>query len=108
MNVGLCQWTQEPADPAWQSAELALPDQQPFRSVEYGQFTGARMPVGRGTLPQRLPRYIIELMPFSRAGDDAAQRTGNFYRITAIGFGASDHTSVVLQSFYLKAPQEGA
>lgn len=108
VNVGLCLPAVEPAHPTWQSAELALPDQRPFHSVEYGQFTGAKMPVGQGTLPQRLPRYIIELMPLARAGDDAAQRTGNFYRITAIGFGASETTSVVLQAYYLKLSAEGA
>ncbi len=61
------------------------------------------MPIGTGTLPARLPRYIIELMPYARAGHDAGKRTGNFYRITAIGFGASASTCVVLQAFYLKA-----
>ncbi len=65
------------------------------------------MPVGRGTLPARLPRYIIELMPYARAGEDAARRAGNFYRITAIGFGASDASRVVLQAYYLKAVPAG-
>jgi type IV pilus assembly protein PilX len=57
-------------------------------------------------LPARLPRYLIELMPYARAGEDAGQRTGNFYRITAIGFGTNAHAHVVLQSFYLKAAEE--
>ena len=102
-GLGLCRRAGLSAAPAWQRAPLAEAAGDKVRSVEYGRFTGAVMPVGRGTLPTRLPRYVIELMPYARAGEDAAQRNANFYRITAIGFGASEATQVVLQSFYLKA-----
>lgn len=105
-NVGLCLRTEAPETPAWQSAALSRPGQGQLRSVELGRFTGAAMPVGRGTLALRLPRYIIELMPLALAGTDAADRAGNFYRITAIGFGASESSHVVLQSYYLKAVEE--
>jgi len=106
--LGLCRYVHK-AIPAWQRSALAEDQSAGVRTVAYGQFTGARMPVGKGTLPARLPRYVIELMPFARAGEDAARHTGNFYRITAIGFGASAATRVVLQSMYLKAaPAEGA
>jgi type IV pilus assembly protein PilX len=98
--VGLCLRLPEPAAPAWQRAALA---NDAAGTVQYGPFTGARMPVGKGSLPSKLPRYIIELMPYARAGHDASARTGNFYRITAIGFGANVGTCVVLQSYYLKA-----
>jgi Tfp pilus assembly protein PilX len=97
-GLGLCLRTSGPA--AWQSAELS---EEGARTVQYGHFTGAAMPHGGGALPARLPRYVIELMPYARAGHDAGKRIGNFYRITAIGFGASAATRVVLQSFYLKA-----
>ena len=102
-GLGLCRRAGPSAAPSWQRAPLAEASGDKARSVEYGRFTGAFMPVGRGTLPARLPRYVIELMPYARAGEDAAQRDANFYRITAIGFGASESTQVVLQSFYLKA-----
>jgi type IV pilus assembly protein PilX len=42
-------------------------------------------------------------MPYARAGHDASVRSANVYRITAIGFGASERTCVVLQALYLKA-----
>lgn len=100
-GVGLCMRMLEPAAAAWQSAALADNDAD-GRTVEYGRFTGATMPHGQATLPAHLPRYIIELMPYARSGHDAGTRTGNFYRITAIGFGADEATVVVLQSFYLK------
>jgi type IV pilus assembly protein PilX len=96
-NLGLCLRTADA--PAWQSAGL---DEEGARTVQYGRFTGAAMAHGSGALPARLPRYVIELMPYARAGHDAGTRIGNFYRITAIGFGASAATRVVLQSFYLK------
>lgn len=108
VNLGLCARVPPPGVPAWQSAALDGPARGPGNTVEYGRFTGAAMPVGAGTLPARLPRYIIELLPYARAGEDAGQRTGNFYRITAIGFGSSDTTRVVLQSFYLKATEGDA
>ncbi|MES2321494.1 MAG: PilX N-terminal domain-containing pilus assembly protein [Pseudomonadota bacterium] len=97
VNAGLCARTEVPA---WQSAQLAE------AGVEYGRFTGAAMATGQGTQAAKLPRYIIEPMPFVRAGDDASGRAGNFYRITALGFGARESTRVVLQSFYLKAAGE--
>jgi Tfp pilus assembly protein PilX len=101
-NLGLCKRAPAHAAPAWQRARLTE------RGVVYGRFTGAMMPVGHASLPARAPRYVIELMPYERAGEDAGQRTGNFYRITAIGFGASETTRIVLQSYYLKAMPEGA
>ncbi|MES2317716.1 MAG: pilus assembly protein [Pseudomonadota bacterium] len=104
-NLGLCLRAGPGAVPAWQRARLA--DAAGERSIEYGRFTGAMLPFGQGTLPARRPRYIIELMPYARAGEDAGQRTGNFYRVTAIGFGASDTTRVVLQTYYLKAAPAG-
>lgn len=107
-GLGLCRYAPPGAIPAWQRAALAEDGGEMVRTVRYGQFTGRAMPVGRGSLPSRLPRYVIELLPYARAGDDAEERTGNFYRITAIGFGASDTTRVVLQAFYLKAGEEAA
>ena len=106
-NQGLCRRTAEPAVPAWQAVPLSEPDSASARSVRYGRYTGAMMPVGNASLPSRAPRYVIELMPYARAGEDAGRSTGNFYRITAIGFGASDATRVVLQSYYLKVAPAG-
>ncbi|HBF50447.1 MAG TPA: hypothetical protein DDX04_08855, partial [Massilia sp.] len=45
--------------------------------------------------PSQAPRYIVELL--ASAGADP------LYRITAIGFGASEATRVVLQSYYRRA-----
>lgn len=106
--LGLCRLARPGAIPAWQRAALAESGGEAVRTVRYGQFTGRAMPVGQGGLPARLPRYVIELLPHARPGEDAEQRYGNFYRITAIGFGASEATHVVLQSFYLKAGEEAA
>lgn len=106
---GLCSRVEAPGVPAWITAALADGDAGASGAVAYGTFTGAAMPTGAGTLPARPPRYIIELMPFPRPGEDAAQPAANFYRITAIGFGSRPATKVVLQSFYRKSlAAEGA
>lgn len=108
-RLGLCGRTEAPRTPAWINAALTEDDAGANGAVAYGTFTGAVMPTGLGTLPARPPRYIIELMPFPRAGEDAGQPAANFYRVTAIGFGSRPATKVVLQSFYRKsAPAEGA
>jgi Tfp pilus assembly protein PilX len=103
-NLGLC--AHVALAPGWQAAGLA--DTAATAATPYGKFTGAVLPVGVGALPARAPRYVIELMPLVSAGEDAGQRTGNLYRITAIGFGARDSTHVVLQEFYRKVAPTGA
>lgn len=97
--LGLCLHMPNAATPVWQIDGLA---DAATRSVPFGRFTGAAMPYGGGALPAKLPRYLIERMPYPVAGHDASRQPGSFYRITAIGFGASETTCVVLQSYYLK------
>jgi Tfp pilus assembly protein PilX len=101
-NLGLC--TYSPAAPAWQLADLAGGGDG---TTSYGKFTGSLLPTGGGALPGRAPRYVIELMPLARAGEDAGRPAANVYRITAIGFGVRASTQVVLQSFYRKAAAGG-
>ncbi|MES2758769.1 MAG: PilX N-terminal domain-containing pilus assembly protein [Pseudomonadota bacterium] len=101
-NLGLCTYSR--AAPAWQLVDLAAV--QPVAIAPYGRFTGAALPTGGGALPGRAPRYVIELMPLVRAGEDAGQPAANVYRITAIGFGVRPSTHVVLQSFYRKVTSE--
>jgi Tfp pilus assembly protein PilX len=99
VNLGLCQYQPAGQAPAWQVADLSAAD---GATTPYGKFTGALLPTGGGALPGKAPRYIIELMPLVRAGEDAGPRAGELYRITAIGFGVRASTQVVLQSFYRK------
>jgi Tfp pilus assembly protein PilX len=96
-DLGLCAVTAGAPEPQWQLVDL-LHDQ--LASVAFGAFTGARMQAGAGPLPARAPRYLIEFVPV--AGATAA--SGQFFRITAFGFGARASTRVVLQSFYRKPP----
>lgn len=101
-NLGLCMYS--PTAPAWQVADLAGGDDA---TTAYGKFTGSALPTGGGALPGRAPRYVIELMPLARAGEDAGRQAANVYRITAIGFGVRPTTQVVLQSFYRKVAPGG-
>jgi type IV pilus assembly protein PilX len=106
--LGLCAHALPPAPPAWQRVRLADPEPPDVRFVEFGRFTAAVMPVGRAMLPARLPRYVIEQLPYVRAGEDAGRVQALFFRITAIGFGASSAHCVVLQTYYLKTAPPGA
>ncbi|WP_241672966.1 pilus assembly PilX family protein [Lacisediminimonas profundi] len=97
---GLCQ----PADagiPVWASVDLLDQGRATARTVAYGRFTGRTLATGLASLPARLPRYIIELLPYRLPGA-AADGEGDswLFRITAIGFGANPSTHVVLQSHY--------
>ncbi|MES2150302.1 MAG: pilus assembly protein [Pseudomonadota bacterium] len=98
-SVGLCQRVASPGLPAWQQVDLAGVSPAAGTVVDYGAFTGASMPLEAGATR---PRYLIELVPYTRAGEDAGARAVNFYRITAIGFGARDSARVVLQTYYRK------
>lgn len=66
------------------------------------------MPTGQGFLPFKRPRYIIELVPYTREGEDAGPSISHVYRVTAIGFGVRDTSQVVLQSYYRKQGAHGA
>lgn len=66
------------------------------------------MQTGQGVLPFRRPRYIIELLPDTAAGEEAGATPRYVYRVTAIGFGASRATEVVLQTFYRKQTPHGS
>ena len=103
---GLCLPAASGAPPVWLSKDLGLADSA-AGTVAYGQFTGASMQTGAGFLPFRRPRYLIELLPFHRPGEEAGASAGEpaagyLYRVTAIGFGAQEDTQVVLQTFYRK------
>jgi type IV pilus assembly protein PilX len=90
-DLGLCRAR---SPPAWQTLDLTAGNNPAL--VPYGRFTGARLAIGRGVLPVRLPAYVIERI----APPGATARQGSFYRITAIGFGSRASTQVVLQSLY--------
>ncbi len=102
-SLGLCAHATEGAPEIWLTVDFSNTASATVRSVPYGKFTGKNLPTDRGSLPCKLPRYIVEIMAYNKAGEsaDMSGRT-YFYRITAIGFGARDTTAVVLQSFYRK------
>ena len=97
--LGLCAGVADA--PAWLRVDFTDEHAASTRTVAYGQFTGQRMPVGMATLPQRLPRYLIEAYADRRAGAGAdLPASAPIYRISAIGFGAQDGTRVLLQAWY--------
>ncbi len=100
--LGLCMRAEEGEVPIWQEIDF-LDSSAGARSVPYGHFTGQSFQTGLGSLPSKLPRYIIELMPYNKEGEGVTMDDITyFYRITAIGFGVRETTQVVLQTFYRK------
>jgi type IV pilus assembly protein PilX len=108
ISLGLCAPALPGMTPVWQTVDLLDDDTASTKSVPYGKFTGHSMQTGKGFLPAKPSRYIIEILNFNQAGQLASAEnpgggTPYLYRVTAIGFGARDTTRVVLQSYYHKA-----
>jgi type IV pilus assembly protein PilX len=99
--LGLCRQGSPEKAPPWLQVDFSDQRSTSVRSVSYGHFTGQKLAIGQGTLPCKLPRYVIELMEYKLAGEDAS-KVSYFYRVTAIGFGVRETTQVVLQSIYRK------
>ena len=97
--LGLCAGLA--SGPAWLLVDFTVDDVANSRTVAYGQFTGQIMQVGVGTLPQRLPRYLVEAYADRRAGAGADfAASARIYRISAMGFGLQDGSKVLLQAWY--------
>jgi type IV pilus assembly protein PilX len=97
VGFGLCRRPAPNVATSWPAVDLS----DPAISVPYGQFTGQQFTNGQTGLAARPPRYVIELMPYVQSGQNAT--TQSFaYRISAIGFGTSADTQVVLQAIYRK------
>lgn len=99
-GFGLCKSPLPTATTSWPAVDLSDTTASSV-SVPYGRFTGQQFPNGEAGLPAQLPRYVIELMPYVQGGANA-QAPSFAYRISAIGFGTSADTQVVLQVFYRK------
>lgn len=100
-NHGLCRRAADGAPPVWQTVDFTDDAASTAQAVPYGKFTGQIFPAGQGSLPSKLPRYVIELMTYTKQGE-SAEKISYFYRITAIGFGPRETTQVLLQTFYRK------
>lgn len=103
IHLGLCSRAPDGSVVSWLAVDFLDADPVTAKSVPYGKFTGQSFQVGAGSLPARLPRYVIESMPYpiSGHGADLGAQT-YFYRITALGFGMQETTHVALQTFYRK------
>lgn len=83
--------TPDDGAPAWQTIDLAG-----NASTEYGALTGAAMDTGQGAAPFRRPRYLVERIAYTPAG----QAPAHYYRVTVIGFGQRPGAETVLQASY--------
>ena len=99
--LGLCRHAAEGMVPSWHGVDFLDDTASATSSVPYGQFTGRAFHTANGSLPGKVPRYIVELMLYRKPGE-RSDVPSYFYRITAIGFGARETTQVVLQTVYRK------
>ncbi|RBA23936.1 pilus assembly PilX family protein [Herminiimonas fonticola] len=99
--LGLCHHSEIGAAPIWQVVNFMDDAATTSSSVPYGRFTGQSFHTANGSLPSKLPRYIVELMPYKMSGG-LVDAPSYFYRITAVGFGAKETTQVALQTVYRK------
>lgn len=104
-NLGLCATASPGAQPVWLLIDFTDADSTTTKTVPFGKFTGQILQTGKGPLPSKPPRYIIEAINYRAAGEDASVQSTYFYRITAMGFGARETTQAVLQTFYRKIDQ---
>lgn len=101
INLGLCNRAVDGAKPVWQMIDFLDAAAATTSSVPYGRFTGQTFAAGSGSLPARVPRYIIELMSDKKFGE-RVDEVNYLYRVTAVGFGARETTQVALQTIYRK------
>lgn len=102
-NLGLCATAAPGSAAIWLTVDFTDAAASSTKSVPFGNFTGQKMQTGKGSLPSKLPRYIIEVLGYNAAGTVTdSENKKYFYRITAMGFGARESTQVVLQAFYRK------
>lgn len=104
-NLGLCATASPGAQPIWLLVDFTDTGSTTTKTVPFGKFTGQILQTGKGSLPSKPPRYIIEAINYRAAGEDASAQSTYFYRITAMGFGARETTQAVLQTFYRKIDQ---
>jgi type IV pilus assembly protein PilX len=87
--------------PVWLAIDLLDENDATARTVAYGGTTGRHFSAGAGALPDKLPRYLIELLSsHPETPPVAGEAAQAVYRITAIGFGMRPSTHVVLQAVY--------
>lgn len=99
--LGLCHHSETGAVPIWHTVNFMDDTAGTSNSVPYGRFTGQLLHTANGSLPEKPPRYIVELMPYKMPGALVTTPT-YLYRITAVGFGARETTQVALQTVYRK------
>lgn len=100
---GLCAPNADNVKPIWATVDF-LDESATAPTVAFGTFTGRTFDAGTtGIRPERVPRYIIELIDdVSPGGDASGGNVAKMYRITAIGFGPRKEIQVVMQIGFRK------
>jgi type IV pilus assembly protein PilX len=97
---GLCSTNTSATTPLYKAIDFE--DSSSSRKfVTLGEFTGRNVgfSTGNSALPAQLPRYIVETIPFNIPGSSPNAKA---FMVTAIGYGLSQQTQVMLQSVIFK------
>jgi type IV pilus assembly protein PilX len=108
---GLCAENPASQPPLYTSINFEETDDDLRRFATFGEFTGRENNIktaGAGGISSRVSRYIVEVVnhipPVSANGKpvEASPSGEQAFLITAVGYGASDNTKVMLQAMIFK------
>lgn len=113
---GLCSANEASAPPLYTTINFELPDADTERRyVLFGEFTDRAASFkdrSQGGLSARRPRYIVELVPHPSAlvrvnanPPERAQAGELAFLVTAVGYGTTEATKVVVQALIFKPVQ---
>lgn len=99
-NRGLCNTNTSTTTPFYQSINFEDTGSS-RRYVTLGEYTGrgSGFSTGNSALPAKLPRYIVETIPYHVPGGCTNQKA---FLITGLGYGMNQQTQVMLQSVVFK------
>jgi type IV pilus assembly protein PilX len=100
---GLCEAPGDGVKPVWATVDF-LDETSAARTVSFGTYTGRALEFSAGAggiRPERMPRYIIEVVDDKSPGGDASNPP-KMYRVTSIGFGPRTDIQVVMQITFRK------
>ncbi len=97
---GLCSTNTSATTPLYKSIDFE-DSTSSRRYVSLGEYTGRDVgfSTGSGALPSKLPRYIVETIPFNIPGSTPNAKA---FLVTGLGYGLNQQTQVMLQSVIFK------
>jgi type IV pilus assembly protein PilX len=104
--AGLCLTNSTQTKPLWSTIDFSETGHSSGNhTAEFGQFTNSKMMAGRPGTTAKLPRYIIENVPYTGQGSmnytslkSGVEGSDRAYMVTAIGYGLRGETTAMQQA----------